>query len=147
MKKIDLETLTDWLGAEGAVAGLDKSHLTNSELMMLARENGVIVDKKTARRQIVIEVVMSPLQRVDKKPDQLLDMSKDELHRYFSDHMVSTRELMGILDTLGIAPKGKQRGRLTDFAANEISDLGMYQRVARGKQADDRNRAPASSGS
>jgi len=60
-------------------------------------------------------------------------MSKDELQRYFSDHMVSTRELMSILDYFGIAPKGKMRMKLTDFAANEISDLGMYQRVAKGK--------------
>ncbi|MBC7987037.1 MAG: hypothetical protein H7X93_10300 [Sphingomonadaceae bacterium] len=134
MTGIDLEVLSDWLGPEGAVAGLDKSRLTNSDLMMLARENGILVDKKTARRQIAIEIIMSPEKRIAHEQDRLLEMSKDELQRYFSDHMVSTKELMSVLESLGIAPKGKLRGKLSEFAANEISDLGMYQRVARGKQ-------------
>lgn len=132
---IDVERLREWLGPEGAVAGLDKSNLTNSELMMLARENGIIVDKKTARRQIVIEIVMSPLQRITIETNKLLEMSKDELRRYFSDHFVSSREIMGLLSALGIAPRGKIR-RLSDFAANEISDLGMYQRVAKGRSVE-----------
>jgi hypothetical protein len=130
---LDIATLTSWLGAEGAVAGLDKSNLTNSELMMLARENSIIVDKRTARKQLAIELVMTPIRRVALEPDKLIEMSRDELQRYFSDHMVSTREIMNVLEQLGIAPRGKMRSRLADFAANEISDLGMYQRVAKGK--------------
>ena len=130
---IEIATLCDWLGPEGAVVGLDKSKLTNSELMMLARENGVAVDKRTARKQIAIEIVMSEIRRIKYEPEELLAMSRDELLRYFSDYMVSTKELMGILDKLGIAPKSKLRTKLVDFAANEISDLGMYQRVSKGK--------------
>ena len=133
MTKIDINLLTEWLGPEGAVAGLDKSNLTNSDLMMLAREAGIVVDKKTARRQMAVEIVMSPVARISQDPDRLLEMSKDELLRLFSDYMVSSREIMLILDSLGIAPKGKIK-RLSEFAANEISDLGMYQRVAKGKK-------------
>lgn len=140
MSGIDVARLTEWLGPEGAVAGLDKSHLTNSELMMLARENGILVDKKTARRQIAIETVMTPLTRITQDVEKLLEMSKDELQRYFSDHLVSTKEIMDVLAGLGIAPKGKVR-KLSEFAANEISDLGMYQRVAKGKQPDVRSRS------
>lgn len=130
---INVELLREWLGPEGAVAGLDKGKLTNSELMMLARESGIAVDKRTARRQIAIEIVMTPIRRVSFEPEDLLSMSRDELVRYFSDHMVSSRELMLILDRLGIAPRGKLRSKLADFAASEISDLGMYQRVSKGK--------------
>lgn len=130
--KIDVHLLTEWLGPEGAVAGLDRSYIANAELMILARENGVTVDKRTARRQITIELVMSNLKRLDKPTEYLLTMSADELQRYFVERMVSNKELMSILEELGIAPKGKTRNRLTEFAAQEISDLGMFQRVAKG---------------
>jgi len=132
VKSVDIRTLTDWLGAEGALAGLDRSELTNSELMMLARNNGINIDSKTPRRQIVIELVMAPLNRIDKNIDALLEMSRDELSRYFSDRLVSSSELRKLLDSLGIPAKGKLRTKLAEFAASEISDLGMYQRVAKG---------------
>src|SRR3546814_7528062 len=58
MTKPNVDLLIEWLGHEGAVAGLDKSHLTNADLMIIAREKGLLVDKRTARRQIAIEIVM-----------------------------------------------------------------------------------------
>jgi hypothetical protein len=132
VKSINLESLIDWLGAEGAVAGLDRGHHTNAELMIIARNNGIIVDSKTARRQIAIEIIMSRIQRIDRNDDELLEMSKDELVRYFTDRMVSRSEIKSLLDKLQISPRGKVRSKFVDFASNEISDLGMYQRVAKG---------------
>lgn len=130
---LDIGLLIEWLGAEGAVFGLEKGRHTNSELMMIARENGVLVDSKTPRRQIAIEIVMSGLQRVDKSTDQLIQMSKEELVRYFNDRMVSKSEMVKLLESLGLAPRGKVRGKLVDFVASEVSDLGMYERVAKGQ--------------
>lgn len=132
LEALDLETLICWVGAEGAVAGLDKGHHTNAELMVLARENGVLVDSKTARRQIAIELVMTRLKRIDKSVDQLLEMTKEEVIRYLGDRMVSRAEMVRLMEDLEIAPKGRIRGKFIEFVANEISDLGMYQRVARG---------------
>ena len=114
------------------MSALDKGHHTNAELMMLARENGVIVESKTPRRQIAIEIVMTRLKRVDKNIEQLSEMSKDELVRYFTDRMVSKAEMMSLLVSLELAPRGKIRGKFVEFAASEISDLGMYERVAKG---------------
>jgi hypothetical protein len=133
MRDLDVKQLTKWLGPEGAVAGLDRSDLTNSELMMIARTNDVSVEAKTPRRQIAIELIMGRLTRIDKPVEQLLEMSKSELQRYFADQQVSSRELRSVLEGLGIAPKGRLRTKLAEFAANEISDLGMYQRVAKGQ--------------
>ena len=133
VKNVNVSVLTDWLGPEGAVAGLERSDLTNSELLMLARTNDVEVDGKVPRKQIVIELVMGRLDRIDTPVDHLLEMSRDELQRYFSDRLVSGLELRRLLERLGIAPKGKLRSKLAEFAANEISDLGMYQRVAKGQ--------------
>lgn len=131
--KPDIPLLVEWLGPEGAIAGLERSNYTNADLMVMARERGVILDKKTTRRQLAVEIVMCDVARVDKPKEYLLQMSSDELNRYFLDRMVSTRELRGLLEELGIAPTGKLRGKLSEFAAREISELGMFQRVAKGK--------------
>ncbi len=129
---LDLHLLTEWLGPEGAVAGLERSKYTNEELMVLALEKGHSVDKKTARRQLAIELVMSPLARIDKSHDYLLRMSTEELQQYLSDRMVSIKEISSLLKELGIAPTGKIRGKLSDYAAREIGEMGMFQRVAMG---------------
>ena len=129
---LDVSILSDWLGPEGAIAGLERSNLTNAELMVLARERGLQVDSKSARRMLAIELVMSPLRRIDKPAEFLMRMSTDELKRYFLDRLVSNAELLKILAELGIAPKGKLRIKLSDYAAREITELGMFQRVAGG---------------
>lgn len=132
---IDVSTLTDWLGAEGALAGLEKSKLTNAELMLIARESGLSVDKKTARKQIVVELVMSGQKRIEKSQEYLMRMSVEELQRYFSDRLVSAKELLGLLSDLGLAPKGKIRGKMSDYAAREIGELARFQRVAKGSSS------------
>mgnify|MGYP001796866790 CR=1 len=136
MTKDEIATLVGWLGTKGAIAGLEKSSLTNAELMVIAREAGYSVDKKTARRQIIIELVMSDVKRIEKSKDYLLKMSSEELQRYFSDRMVSSAEIFQLLSELGIAPTGKVRGKLTDYAAREIGELGMFERVAQGNKAN-----------
>jgi hypothetical protein len=128
----DLKQLIEWLGPEGAVAGLEHSKYTNADLMFFARENGISVEQKAARKQLATELVMSSVIRIDKPVDYLLKMSADELKRYFSDRMVSHVEINSLLNELGIKPSGKIRGKLYEFAAREISDLGMFQRVAKG---------------
>src|SRR3546814_19223376 len=72
--------------------------------------------------------------RIEKSSDQLMQMSRDEILRYFSDRLVSNNEIRKMLFELGIGPSGKVRIKLAEFAANEISDLGMYQRVAQGSK-------------
>lgn len=129
---VEVMKLTEWLGPEGAVAGLEKSNLTNAELMVLARENGLNVDPKIARRQLAIELVMTPIQRIKKPDEYLLGLSQDELRRYLGDMMASNREILALLERLGISPSGKLRGKLVDYAAREIAELGIFQRVAKG---------------
>lgn len=132
MKQLDIALLTDWLGPIGAVSGLEKSHLTNAELMAMARNLGLPTDAKPGRKQLSVELVMHSMRRIDRPDDFLLAMSPTELKRYISEKLVSNTEILEVLARLGIAPNRKVRGRLVDFAAREIGDLGMYQRVARG---------------
>jgi hypothetical protein len=138
MTELSVPTLIDWLGPEGAVAGLEQSNHTNADLMFLARKNGLTVEQKASRKQLAIELVMSAVKRIDKAPEYLLKMTDAELKRYFVDRMVSNTELTALLREFEIAPTGKLRGRLTDFAAREISELGVFQRVAKGSRDTNR---------
>lgn len=75
----------------------------------------------------------SRIQRIDKAHDELLRMSQDELKSYFETRMVSGTELIELLEQLGTQARSNDKKNLLEFAAREISDLGMYQRVAKGK--------------
>ena len=133
VKTMDIDKLVEWLGSEGAIAGLDASDLTISELMELGTRKGLVFDKKTRRKLIVIEIVNSQAQRITKTSDELLRMNQGELKEYFGAQSVSRSELLRLLEKFGIQANSEDRKDLVSFTAREISDLGMYQRVAKGK--------------
>lgn len=135
----NIDQIVEWLGVDGALAGLEKSKITNAELMLMARQLDIAVDKKTPRKQIIIELVMRNQNRIEKSIDYLLKMSADELQRYFVDRLASNREIIRLLDQLGIAPTGKVRGKIADYAAREISELARFQRVAKGSSGSARD--------
>lgn len=135
MNAKDVETLIEWLGPDGAAAGLEGSHLTVAELTALAAQCGLAVEKRMRRSDIVNEIVNHRMRRIDKEPDELLMMSHDDLRDYFEKRRVSTTELLSLLIGFNIRPHGEAKNNLTEFAAREISDLGMYERVARGKRS------------
>lgn len=134
MTEIDIEKLVEWLGTDGAIGGLESSDLTISALYELAKRHGLIVDKKMRRSTIINELINSRIKKVDMEDEELLKMDYGTLLKYFTDRKVSTSELLRTLSKWDIQPGSEQLKHLTDFAAREISDLGMYQRVARGNR-------------
>jgi hypothetical protein len=132
VKTVDIEKLVEWLGSEGAVAGLEASDLTVSDLLELGNSKGLVLDKKSRRRLIAIELVNYRTQQIDKSSDELLRMSEGELKNYFEARMVSATELTKLLEQFGIQARSEDKRNLLEFTAREISDMGMYQRVAKG---------------
>ncbi|MCY4150438.1 MAG: hypothetical protein OXF73_14020 [Gammaproteobacteria bacterium] len=132
MKDIKIEKLVEWLGREGAIAGLETSHVTVSQLSELASRCGLAVDWQSKRSEIIVDLVNGSVCKIDKTAEELMEMSHSDLKNYFSDRKVSRPELLKLLMDLDICPMPGGRGSLMDFAAREISDIGMYQRVARG---------------
>lgn len=135
MKLIEVEKLIEWLGPDGAVAGLEGSDLTASELYQLATNFGLDVDKKMRRSDIISEIINRKFVRIEKTVEELLAMDYEDLKKYFEYRRVSKSELLGLLLQFEIHPASEARKKLTDFAAREISDLGMYERVAKGKRS------------
>lgn len=132
MKCIEIDKLVEWLGHQGAIAGLEASDVTVSQLRELADRRGLAVNRQSKRSDIIVDLVNGRVCRIDKKPEELMEMSHADLKNYFSDRKVSQVELLKVLKELEIPPMLGGKERLMDFAAREISDVGMYQRVARG---------------
>ena len=132
MKEINIEKLIEWLGPKGAIAGLEGSDVTVSELHDMAIHHGLTVEKRTKREDIIVDLVNRNSIRIDKTTDELLGMSHDDLRDYFKNRKVSRTELLKLLMQFDIQPAYGDKGNLIDFAAREISDFGMYQRVAKG---------------
>ncbi|MGZ9086372.1 MAG: hypothetical protein ACXW3R_12725, partial [Rhodoplanes sp.] len=57
-----------------------------------------------------------------------------EIKEYFKQVKPSRTEILSLLSELGVSVSSEASRNLYSFAAREISDLGMYQRVARGSQ-------------
>ena len=134
IKNIDIKKLIEWLGADGAIAGLEKSSMTVSELCDLAIRNSLSVERRARRSDIIVDLVNQNSTRIDKTMEELLAMNDNELCNYFKDRKVSRTELVNLLLQFDILPASHDKANLLRFAAREISDIGMYQRVATGSQ-------------
>jgi chromosome partitioning protein len=128
----DVRLLVEWLGPTGAIAGLEGSDLTIADMREIAEKCGVTVGRQKKRSEIVRRIVASLSKRIDKSVEDLMKMSYDELRRYFSETHPSREELLEILLNLDIRPGSEGKRNLLEFAAREISDIGMFARVAQG---------------
>lgn len=134
MRGIDIRKLIDWLGRDGAIAGLEKSNITVAEFRDIAGYCGLEMDKKTRRSDIIVDLVNGDAVRINKTLEELLAMKCDDLKNYFLARKVSRTELLNLLMKLDIRPTYGDKGNLVEFTAREISDFGMYQRVASGSR-------------
>ena len=132
MKDINVEKLIEWLGPDGAIAGLKGSKLKVLELYEMAMRRGLNVEKRTKRDDIIIDLVNRNFIKIDKTTDELLAMNRDDLGDYFKSRKVSRTELLKLLSQFDICPAPGDMANLVDFAAREISNIGMYQRIAKG---------------
>ena len=133
MKEINIEKLIEWLGPDGAIAGLEGSNITVVELCEIAARLGLPVDRRTKRSDIIVDLVNRNSTRIDKTDEELLTMTRDELCSYFKTRRVSRTELLKLLSQFDMRPASSDKNNLFEFAAREISDVGMYQRVAKGE--------------
>ena len=133
-KDINIDKLAEWLGPDGAIAGLERSPMSIAELSDLATRYGGADIRGARRREIIVDLVNGRSTRIDKTQDELMAMTHKDLKAYFCKREVSRTELFRLLDEFGLYPQAEARKNIVDFAAREISGLGMFQRVARGRK-------------
>ncbi|MCL0352104.1 hypothetical protein, partial [Klebsiella pneumoniae] len=87
---------------------------------------------KLKRCEIIEQVVLASRKKTHNSVEELMEMSKEELSSYFHDQKYSRKELLDLLYTLEIRPGSSAKKNLTEFTISEISEIGMYKRVAKG---------------
>jgi hypothetical protein len=127
----DVKTLVDWLGLDGARAGLETSNLSVAELRTMAEGRGLRVSAKARRTMIVDQILMFVDQKINKSLDEMLAMSLEELLAYFERVRPSRTELLELLERLDFHPGSEAQRGLYKYAARQISEVGLFQRVAR----------------
>lgn len=129
---IDLKSLIEFLGTEGARAGLEKSELTVADLLELTPNLKIPNATKLKRAELISAMVSRVRQESTKSPEELMLMDAEALRSYFQESRLSRAEIIAILAALDVRPGSVARKNLTEFAAQEISDIGMYARVSKG---------------
>jgi len=129
----DIKMLVRALGKKGAKAGLSFSEYTNAELYEVAVSQNARVSKKTKRDDLINAIILSESDLIKSNHNYLLEMTYSNLLIFFKEKKATNSEIEKILESLELEAPSKRRTNLIDFAAREISDLGMYKRVSRGR--------------
>lgn len=129
-----LEELVIWLGPDGAIAGIEASDLTIQEISEL--EPQLNPSGKPKRGELIRTLVAAVRERLTKSPEELMSMNVEDLKDYLHSIKASREEILALLLKLDIRPGSSAKQSLVDFAAREISEIGMYRRVARGDRKD-----------
>lgn len=130
----NIKLLVEWLGEDGAQAGLDRSVLTVAELRNLLKEMGKEVPSKARRKDIISEIIFGATKRIDAPIEELLAMNADMLLSYFEEKRPSRTELLKLLGELDFHPGSEAQKSLYKYAARQIAETGMFQRVAHSRK-------------
>lgn len=134
---IDVARLIEWLGVDGAIAGLGVSELSISELLE-ACSAPPPPNSKMKRADVIKWIVESVRAAQTKDARELMEMDAESLREYFHSIRASREEILSLLSELDIRPKNVMRQNLIEFASREISDIGMFKRVADGGKSSPR---------
>ena len=99
----------------------------------MARNLGIEVTGRVTRRELIDEIVRVASRRIDKSIDELFEMERDEIVRYFDENGVETEELLDLLEELDLRPDRKGRKNVINFAARELAETGRFRRIAAAK--------------
>ena len=127
----DVTNLVSLVGRSGAIHALAGSDtLSVSDLRKLGRSLGLTTSKKP-KRQIAELLVHTVDKRITRPLEELEALSRDELHRYLSSTDCDAEELKELLAQAAVPIQGNMsRKGLLEFAAIQISNIGMYKRIS-----------------
>ena len=127
----DISTLVTLVGRSGAIQALAASDTVNvAELRRLGRSLGL-----TTSKHAKLELAELIVRRVDKKIEKSLAeleiLGTREIATYLHSTVCDAKELKDLLKQADIPVQGKMSlASLIDFAAIQISNLGMFKRIS-----------------
>jgi len=131
MSKDDVKSLVAIVGREGAISALEGSkRISSKDLAEIANSLGLKVRSKDSKTRIAIEIVRHVDRRITRPLDELKAMSKDEMIQYFEQVECDQDELLELLSSIDLRSRAKSRRAMLEFAAIQISSLGIFERLA-----------------
>ncbi len=127
-----IKTLVDIVGRDGAVQALFKStKITNNDLLELAKSVDFKTEPKASKQNLSEKLVRFADRRIMKTIDDMKTMSKDEILVYLESTECDSEDIINLLSSIDLAAKAKLSKKATiEFAAIQISSLGIFERIA-----------------
>ena len=127
----EIKALVDIVGRHGACFALSHSHkIRAQELLETADRLGISLPKRTPKAEVAVAIVKHVDRRVDRSLEELKQLSGPEILQYFNQVNPDTDEVVDLLQSIGIEHRVTSRKGLLEFAANEVSSLGVFERIA-----------------
>lgn len=131
ISKDDIKSLVAMVGREGATSALESSkQISSQDLAEMASSLGIKVKGKESKARIATEIVRHVDRRITKPLDELKAMSKDEIIQYFEQVECDQEELVELLSSIDLRSRAKSRRAMLEFAAIQISSLGIFERLS-----------------
>ena len=126
----DIKALVKIVGRHGAHVALARSEkIRAGELSSTAESLGIRLPKRTPKSVVAIAIVRHVDRRIDKSLEDLKQMSGPDVLQYFIDKNPDPEEIIELLQSIDIKNRIKSRKTLFEFAANQISSLGVFERL------------------
>jgi hypothetical protein len=132
MKYSDILKLVKLVGPKGARSALLSSEIISDEdLRKICNERSLETSPKTKRSDLISLLLLEFNRKIDIPYESFTDMSPEDIKNYLTKKNVSKEEITELLKGMNVPLKKiKSKQRLIDFAANSLSGLGLYQRIA-----------------
>lgn len=127
----DVEHIVTIVGREGAISALSNSRKIGvDDLVGLAHALRLKAGSRDGKGKIATLIVRHVDRRIDKTLDELKAMAKDEIVGYFEHVRCEQDEIVELLESIDLRARASSRRALLEFAAAQISNLGIFERLA-----------------
>ena len=127
----DVKNIVSIAGREGAIAALTNSKKIDSQnLADSAKMMGIQVKSKDSKLNTATQIVREVDRRITKSLDELKIMSKDQIAEYLERIDSDQDEIIDLLASIDLKARAKSRKTLVEFAAIQISSLGIFERLS-----------------
>lgn len=131
ISKEDIKSAVAIFGREGAISALsDSRKIGTQSLIEMANSLGLKVSSKDTKSKVAAQIVRLVDKRISKSLDELKAMSREQIITYFEQTDCDQDEIVELLSSIDLRSREKSRRAIVEFAAIQISSLGIFERVA-----------------
>ena len=132
----DVRSIISIVGRAGAIEALAGSDVVlGAQLQKLASELSLDVEKRASKRVLANKIIRWVDRKIEKSLEELQSMSRQEISNYLTEVDCDSDEILQLLSHIDLQVKAKKsREALIEFAAVQISSLGLFQRLSENKK-------------